>query len=502
MKYDYIIIGSGLGGLCSSIIMAKENKKVLVLEQHFKAGGYLHSFKRKSYQFETGFHFSPELGNGQILRMYWKYLGILDKLELVPYNSNHFHSLIFPDMKLDLQSGLDNLQQLLIDTFPVEADTIVTYIQKIKEIKLYFVYFNANHKGDLDMEHKSFEISISDYLTSIGASERLKGVLLAHSYLYGVPPKETPLGTHAIFFNALYSSSTDIKGGGDALNNALVESLKENGGEIHFRKKVIQIKTENKVIKGVETEDGTFYECDNIIFSANPTLSFSMFNEDIFRSTYTNRISEMENTTSHFGLYAAVDADLSSHTNDVLYFPDYNIDRLYESAASDMPHDAFLYYTVPTARLGVTGDNKHLIETISMDNYKNYTKWSKTKFGKRPENYTAFKDRIKENVLHQLYSILPEIKNRVTFIEASTPLTNEHFTMSPMGSIYGIKHSMSQMRAPIRARTKLNGFYYTGQSLIFPGIVGVTITSFVTCSDILGQDYLFNKIDKEVKGDF
>ena len=74
--------------------------------------------------------------------------------------------------------------------------------------------------------------------------------------------------------------------------------------------------------------------------------------------------------------------------------------------------------------------------------------------------------------------------------------------MSPMGSIYGIKHSMSQMRAPIRARTKLNGFYYTGQSLIFPGIVGVTITSFVTCSDILGQDYLFNKIDKAVKGDF
>jgi all-trans-retinol 13,14-reductase len=55
------------------------------------------------------------------------------------------------------------------------------------------------------------------------------------------------------------------------------------------------------------------------------------------------------------------------------------------------------------------------------------------------------------------------------------------------------------MRAPIRARTKLDGFYFTGQSLIFPGIVGVTITSFVTCADILGQKYLFDRIDSEIK---
>lgn len=499
MKYDYIIIGSGLGGLCSAIIMAKENKKVLVLEQHYKPGGYLHSFSRKGCQFETGFHFSPELGEGQILRMYWKYLGILDKLELVPYNSDNFHTLIFPDMKLQLKSGLDNLQGLLLSTFPNESKAIRTYIDKMKEIKRYFVYFNADHKGNLDEEHKSFEISISDYLNQIGASEKLQGVLLAHSYLYGVPPEETPLGTHAIFFNALYSSSTDIKGGGDALNKALVESLEENGGEILYRKKVTEIRTDNKVIKGVETEDSSFFECDNIIFSANPTLSFKMFNENIFRSTFTNRIEEMENTTSHFGLYAAVDADLSGLKNDTLYFPDYNINKLYNSAASDLPEDAFLYFTVPTARLGAASGNKHIIETISMDKYDNYLKWSDSKFGKRPDDYIDLKNRTKENVMKQLTKLIPEIKDRVSFIEASTPLTNEHFTLSPKGSIYGIKHSMSQMRAPVRARTKLPGFYYTGQSLIFPGIVGVTITSFVTCSDILGQDYLFKRIDEEVK---
>ena len=141
-KYDFVIIGSGLGGLCAAIILAKENKKVLVLEQHFKPGGYLHSFKRHGWQFETGFHFSPELGDSQILQMYWQYLGVLDKIELVPYNREHFHSLHFPDFHLDLHSGIDSLQELLNKTFPDEKRAIDLFLKKITELKRYFVYFN------------------------------------------------------------------------------------------------------------------------------------------------------------------------------------------------------------------------------------------------------------------------------------------------------------------------------------------------------------------------
>lgn len=498
-KYDFIVIGSGLGGLCAAIILAKENKKVLVLEQHTKPGGYLHSFKRRGWQFETGFHFSPELGDSQILQMYWKYLGILDKLELVPYDKKHFHSLRFPDFQLNLRSGLDSMQELLNETFPDEKKAIDLFLKKITELKRYFVYFNRDHIGDMDKEHASFEISVMDFLNSIGASEKLKAVLLAHSYLYGVPPSETPLGTHAIFFNALYSSTTDIKGGGDALCGALAESLRENGGEIFFKKKVVQIKTKDKKICGVVTEDENYYECDSIIFSANPKLSFSMFDENPFRNVYTKRITEMENTSSHFGTYIATSADLSEYKYDTLYFPSYDIDSLYKNPASALPKDSFMYFTVPTARLGKTTDGKNLVETISMDTYGNYRQWSDSKFGRRPQEYKDFKEKIQENVIRQLEVQIPEIVGKIDFADSSTPLTNEHFTNSPEGCIFGIKHSMEQMKAPIRAKTKLEGFYYTGQSLIFPGIVGVTITSFVTCSDILGQQYLFDKIDKETR---
>ncbi|MEN8203872.1 MAG: FAD-dependent oxidoreductase, partial [Bacteroidota bacterium] len=39
MTYDYIIIGAGLGGLTAGAKLAKEGKKILVLEQHDRPGG-------------------------------------------------------------------------------------------------------------------------------------------------------------------------------------------------------------------------------------------------------------------------------------------------------------------------------------------------------------------------------------------------------------------------------------------------------------------------------
>jgi len=54
---DVIVIGSGMGGLSTASILAKEGKRVLVLEQHNIVGGNLHTFTEKGYEFDTGLHY-------------------------------------------------------------------------------------------------------------------------------------------------------------------------------------------------------------------------------------------------------------------------------------------------------------------------------------------------------------------------------------------------------------------------------------------------------------
>ena len=56
-KYDVIVIGSGISGLCSAALLGMEGKKVLVLEKHFKIGGYTHTFKRQNYEWDVGIHY-------------------------------------------------------------------------------------------------------------------------------------------------------------------------------------------------------------------------------------------------------------------------------------------------------------------------------------------------------------------------------------------------------------------------------------------------------------
>lgn len=61
--WDAIVIGSGIGGLTTASLLAQEGQKVLVLEQHYVAGGACHTFDRKGFRFATGIHYVGEMGN-------------------------------------------------------------------------------------------------------------------------------------------------------------------------------------------------------------------------------------------------------------------------------------------------------------------------------------------------------------------------------------------------------------------------------------------------------
>ena len=82
--YDVVIIGSGLGGLVSSIILAKEGYSVCVLEKNNQFGGNLQTFVRDKTIFDTGIHYIGGLSEGQNLYKYFtkvniRYSGMLKK---------------------------------------------------------------------------------------------------------------------------------------------------------------------------------------------------------------------------------------------------------------------------------------------------------------------------------------------------------------------------------------------------------------------------------------
>ena len=56
-SYDAIVIGSGMGGLTTAAMLSDLGWKVCVLEQHYTAGGYTHSYERNGYEWDVGLHY-------------------------------------------------------------------------------------------------------------------------------------------------------------------------------------------------------------------------------------------------------------------------------------------------------------------------------------------------------------------------------------------------------------------------------------------------------------
>lgn len=65
-EVDYIIIGSGIGGLTCAALLRWYGYHVLVLESHYIPGGVAHTFERDGFKFDAG----PSLWNGMSTKPY------------------------------------------------------------------------------------------------------------------------------------------------------------------------------------------------------------------------------------------------------------------------------------------------------------------------------------------------------------------------------------------------------------------------------------------------
>ena len=85
MKYDSIVIGSGLSGLTNALLLARSGRRVLVLEQHAQPAPVVRGFSRGGQYFDSGFHYAGGLGDDGAFRPLFRHLGLEDKLELFPF---------------------------------------------------------------------------------------------------------------------------------------------------------------------------------------------------------------------------------------------------------------------------------------------------------------------------------------------------------------------------------------------------------------------------------
>jgi all-trans-retinol 13,14-reductase len=91
--------------------------------------------------------------------------------------------------------------------------------------------------------------------------------------------------------------------------------------------------------------------------------------------------------------------------------------------------------------------------------------------------------------------VYPDIRQHIRSYHTSTPLTYRDYIGSYDGSLYGIlKDCHDPIKSFIAVRTKIPNLLFTGQNLHMHGVYGVSIGALKTCSELVGQKYLLEKI--------
>lgn len=500
-QYDVVIIGSGLGGLVSSIILAKEGYSVCVLEKNNQYGGNLQTFVRDKTIFDTGIHYIGGLEKGQNLYKYFKYLGIIDQLHLKKLDEDRFDMISFENDSNEYPhaQGYENFVKQLTQFFPDEKDNLYNYCKKLQETCDAFPLYNLNWEGKYDTE--ILEQNAKEIIDSCTENETLKAVLAGSNFLYAGIPNKSPFYVHALSVNSYIQSSWRCINGGSQITKQLLKQLKKYGGEFYKYKEVIRLNVEDNKVVSVDLKDGTQVSGSLFISNIEPKTTLKMAGQENFRKAFFNRIQDLEDVISAFSLYIVFKPESFKYINHNFYH--------FKNSSDVWTAQEYDENSWPKSYMAsMNASKKEEIWAEGMTfltymKYKDVEPWADTFNTTAEENdrggsYEEFKNRKAAKFLDEIEIKFPGIRNCIKSIHTSTPLSYRDYIGGHNGNMYGyVKDSNNPMKTMIPVKTKLENLYLTGQSTNMHGVLGVTIGAVNTCSEIVGKEYLVTKINKE-----
>jgi all-trans-retinol 13,14-reductase len=476
-----VVVGSGMGGLTAAILLAKEGWSVTVLEQHTRAGGFLHRFFRRGVGYDTGFHYVGGARPDQLFGRAMKHLGVYDDVKWHPLDPDGFDVLRFPGFDFRVPVGVDRYRDRLVEAFPEERDGIDRYIAHTRAAVHAYGWFNLDDTVPPESILPFEQESVLDVTRRFFKDPRLTMVVAGQAALYGVPPKDAPFGLHAVVTDHFMQSATSIEGGGDRLTFALVRRLRALGGEVKLKRRVVSIEVADGQACGVTTADGEHYPADLVVADIHPRASLDLLPPGSVRPAYAARVRDARPGLAHVGAYLRVDGDLSVLGNHNLYrFASWDPSSVERPATPE--ETPFYFLTCPGQRhpAGVPGADQVVLGLI----YTDYARFAEA----RAAGEGAYRD-LKQAVLDRfLATMLADHPGwSVVDAEASTPLTTERFNGAWQGAAYGHYHSVGQMgRYRLPMVSKVRGLVNVGQTVGFPGICGAMMSAYVVCGELTG----------------
>ncbi len=467
MMYDFIVIGSGYGGLSAAALLAKEGYKVLILEAHTEVAGCGSYFKRKEFLFDVGATtFSGVLPHQP--------LGFLfDKLDIDPPLKKMDPGLIIKNINGDIYRHADK-EKWIEETIKIfDSSKQRKFWEKVFEIDSIAWELNKNN-------YKLPPTNFYDYLSAVKLSN-IKGLkLLPHLHRsVDTAVKEFGLNDNITFRKFLdeqlfittqnnrydapfltasmglaYPSETYYPVGGmykpaELIRNKFIEL----DGEILFKHQVTKIEKLENGYKLV-TKKGNEFIAKSVI-SNIPIWNMKEITEGNIQKYFSRQSKIFNNAWGAFTLNFAIESNEEMPT---AYYQVHTKNKIPFCDASS--------FFVTISQKGDLERAPKGWKTITISTHTNVNNWLKLS----KEEYTKRKETATQFILDEFEESFPEFRDsEKAYILAGTPETFEFFTKRYKGFVGGIPHSIKKsiLKMPPNT-TPFKDLFMVGDT-VFPG---------------------------------
>ncbi len=486
-----VVIGSGMGGLTSAVLLASNGCQVTVLEQHYRPGGLLHRFFREGVPYDTGFHYCGSVQDGQIMNACLKHLGVWDELTFRPLDPDGFDRIILPELEFRVPVGRERYRERLKEHFPEDSKGIDAFVDAVADACAHYGLYSFTTTPHVEKVLHYESMTLDAFLDRHIRNPQCRAVIAGQSLLYGVPPADAPLGLHALVLDHFLQGAYSIDGGGDRLAMALVRRIRGLGGKVLLKTAAKAIEVEDRQVRGVHTEEGEFLPADLVVSNVHPQLTLKLLPPEVFRRAARRRIEGYKVGHAHLGVYLQLDRPVHEIGNTNIYrHQSWDVNNAYEPVSPENPE--FYFATAPGNR---HPGGKNIVLMILSHQWEQVAQWARLQDGERHPDYLAFKEQVRDSAVRALTEDHPSLKPHIIRAEASTPLTTQHYTRSPKGAMYGHYHSVDQMGRyrPAQA-TKVKNLLLVGQGVFMPGVLGTCLSAYYACGYLLGLDRLLEEL--------
>lgn len=511
---DVIVIGSGMGGLTCAGLLAKVGKKVLVLEQHYIAGGCTHAYEDQGFEFDTGLHYIGNIHKRQ---------AILDLIVDRPIvwddtcpSNGAYDVFLIDGVEYRLRPGRGAFLQEVAKHFQDDTNAVqnakayLDYVEKTAQHSLFFhlklfryptlakwlnwwlntAFFDSTRQSALSVVQRFTD------------NPKLQSFLCGQWGGYGATPDKQSFFLHASYVHHYLNGAWYPRGGCSEIARRIVPTIYSSGGAVLVRKKVQRIIVEKGMATGVEMSNGDIISAKYIVSAVGArNLWNSLVPQEVVPPVVKQRLESVGPSSSMLyftvGLHGSPE-DLHLPSSNLWVTP--TVEDWKVSGRSLLDPNLPMFIGFPCAKDSTWNSRypgKSTAVIILMADYKEFEKWDNTSYHNRPLGYTTLKAQLIDHLLEVgLFRHFPQLRHSVAYTKLGTPLTFNHFIGTSQGECYGMDNHCTRFQEDdwLRPQTKIPGLYMTGHDLMTMGVTGALMGGVLTAHAVLGYGTILDVV--------